>query len=123
MSGRLEGKVAIVTGAGTGLGEAIAHRFAREGAAVLVAGMPANGVHEVAAAIASTGSAAHAFAGDSSKEGAALACVAAAVERFGRLNVLVDNARVSWARRLPSKTTPSRPSTACSQRTAARPFS
>lgn len=39
MTGRLEGRMAIVTGAATGIGEAIAHKFAREGAKVVVAGL------------------------------------------------------------------------------------
>ncbi len=40
MDRRLEGKVAIITGAGTGIGEAIAHKFVKEGAAVVVNGLP-----------------------------------------------------------------------------------
>jgi 3-oxoacyl-ACP reductase-like protein len=39
MAGRLDGKIAIVTGAGTGIGEAIVHKFAREGAKVVAAGL------------------------------------------------------------------------------------
>jgi NAD(P)-dependent dehydrogenase (short-subunit alcohol dehydrogenase family) len=39
-NGRLEGKVAIITGAGIGIGEAIAHKFAKEGARVVVSGLP-----------------------------------------------------------------------------------
>ena len=51
MSRLLEGKVAIVTGAGTGIGEAIAHKFAKEGAKVVVNGLPDDPVEEVAKAI------------------------------------------------------------------------
>ncbi len=44
---RLEGKVAIITGAGTGIGEAIAHKFAKEGAAVVVNGLPEDPIEDV----------------------------------------------------------------------------
>jgi NAD(P)-dependent dehydrogenase (short-subunit alcohol dehydrogenase family) len=46
MAGRLDGKIAIVTGAGTGIGEAIAHKFAREGAKVVAAGLPEDPVDD-----------------------------------------------------------------------------
>jgi NAD(P)-dependent dehydrogenase (short-subunit alcohol dehydrogenase family) len=48
MDRRLEGKVAIITGAGTGIGEAIAHKFAKEGAAVVVNGLPEDPIEDVA---------------------------------------------------------------------------
>ena len=48
---RLEGKVAIITGAGTGIGEAIAHKFAWEGARVIVNGLPDDPIADVAKAI------------------------------------------------------------------------
>lgn len=49
--GRLENKVAIITGAGTGIGEAIAHKFVREGAHVIVSGLPDDPIEDVAKAI------------------------------------------------------------------------
>lgn len=48
MDRRLEGKVAIITSAGTGIGEAIAHKFAKEGAAVVVNGLPEDPIEDVA---------------------------------------------------------------------------
>lgn len=64
MSRLLEGKVAIVTGAGTGIGEAIAHKFAKEGAKVVVNGLPDDPVEEVAKAINDFGGEAIADRGD-----------------------------------------------------------
>jgi NAD(P)-dependent dehydrogenase (short-subunit alcohol dehydrogenase family) len=48
---RLKDKIAIVTGAGTGIGEAISYKFAREGAKLVLAGLPSDPVRDVAAAI------------------------------------------------------------------------
>jgi NAD(P)-dependent dehydrogenase (short-subunit alcohol dehydrogenase family) len=91
---RLKAKVAIVTGAGTGIGEAIAHKFAREGARVIVAGLPDDPVGDVAEAITAAGGEAEAFRGDLAEEAQASACVEAAVRRFGRLDILASNAGV-----------------------------
>lgn len=91
---RLKDKVAIITGAGTGIGEAIAHKFSREGARVLVAGLPSDPVRDVADAITALGGEAEAYLGDLAEEEAARACVALAVARFGRLDVLVNDAGV-----------------------------
>jgi NAD(P)-dependent dehydrogenase (short-subunit alcohol dehydrogenase family) len=89
---RLKGKIAIVTGAGTGIGEAIAHKFAYEGASVVVNGLPGDPVADVAATIERRGGAAIAVEADVAEESGAQACVQAAVDKFGRLDILVNNA-------------------------------
>lgn len=90
----LAGKVAIVTGAGTGIGEAIAHSFAREGARVLVAGLPRGPIEEVVTDLRAAGATAEAYCGDLSDEAHAEGAVARAVERFGHVDILVNNASV-----------------------------
>jgi NAD(P)-dependent dehydrogenase (short-subunit alcohol dehydrogenase family) len=90
----LEGKVAIVTGAGTGIGEAIAHKFAKEGAKVVVNGLPNDPVQDVAEAINEYGGVAIAYAGDVSEPSHAQSCIQAAIDAYGRLDVLVNNAGV-----------------------------
>jgi NAD(P)-dependent dehydrogenase (short-subunit alcohol dehydrogenase family) len=94
MTDRLKDKVAIVTGGGTGIGEAICHRFARDGAKVIVNGLPDDPIDDVAAAIGAEGGTAVAFAGDLSKETEARACVEEAIARFGKLDILVNNAGI-----------------------------
>jgi NAD(P)-dependent dehydrogenase (short-subunit alcohol dehydrogenase family) len=64
---RLRDKIAIVTGAGTGIGEAISHKFAREGAKLVLAGLPSDPVQDVAAAIVTDGGAAATHLGDLSE--------------------------------------------------------
>ncbi len=92
MADRLRGKVAIVTGAGSGIGRATALRFAAEGAAVVVNDLNADAAARVASEIESAGGRASAFAGDVSDPRRVEALVREASSRFGRLDVLVNNA-------------------------------
>jgi NAD(P)-dependent dehydrogenase (short-subunit alcohol dehydrogenase family) len=91
---RLEGKIAIVTGAGTGIGEAIGHKFAQEGAKLVLAGLSEDPVEDVAAAIAAEGGAAVACLGDLSEPEAARVCVDLGLRTYGRIDILVSNAGV-----------------------------
>jgi NAD(P)-dependent dehydrogenase (short-subunit alcohol dehydrogenase family) len=91
---RLKDKVALVTGAGTGIGEAIAHKFAREGARLMLAGLPSDPVREVAEAIVAHGGQAEVHLGDLAEEAEAQACVDATVSRFKRMDILVNNAGI-----------------------------
>ncbi len=90
----LEGKAAIVTGGGTGIGEAICMKFAHEGAKIIVNGLAGDPIEDVAAAIRSRGREAVAVAGDVSLEQQAKHCVEAAIEHFGKLDVLINNAGI-----------------------------
>ena len=89
MTGRLEGKVAIITGASTGLGPVMGARFVAEGAKVLLAARREELVQEAAAA---AGDGAIAMRADVTDEGDVAAMVARAVEEFGQVDVLCNNA-------------------------------
>lgn len=91
---RLQNKVAIVTGAGTGIGEAIAHRFAREGARLVLSGLPTDPVQDVAEAITNAGGQAVTYLGDLAEALCAQACVELALQTFGLLDILVNNAGI-----------------------------
>lgn len=89
---RLAGKVALITGGGTGIGRAIALAFAREGASVAVAGRRLEKLREVIGEIQKQGGAGLAMECDVSRAKDVERAVKGTVERFGRLNVLVNNA-------------------------------
>ncbi|MEH0934154.1 SDR family NAD(P)-dependent oxidoreductase [Micromonospora psammae] len=95
---RLDGRVALVTGGGRNIGLAIARRLAADGAAVAVNGVPAD---DLAVAVKDLGGDAAPFPADVSDPAAVEAMVAAVVDRYGRLDVLVNNAAVPMAGRVP----------------------
>src|SRR5687767_14542166 len=92
--GRLRGKVAIVTGAGTGIGRGIALAFAREGAAVVVANRNEENGRETVRQIGAAGGRAIFHRTDVSKDADCVAVVRAAIENYGALHVLVNNAGI-----------------------------
>jgi len=91
---RMQGQVAVVTGAASGLGRAIAMRYAAEGAAVVVADLDVAAGRPVVEAIEKAGGRALAVAMDVTDEAAVDRGVAATVEAFGRLDVMVSNAGI-----------------------------
>ena len=91
---RLDGKVAIITGAGSGIGREAALLFAREGARVIVAEVADDAGRRTVADIASAGGQAHFVHADVSKAADAESMVAAAEKTYGKLNVLFNNAGI-----------------------------
>ena len=91
---RLEGKVVVITGAGSGMGRVAAQMFAAEGAKVVVAEFDDNGGAETVRLVADAGGEASFTKTDVSREEDARAMIAAAVDRYGRLDVLYNNAGV-----------------------------
>jgi 3-oxoacyl-[acyl-carrier protein] reductase len=89
---RLEHKIAIVTGAGSGFGEEIAKRFAREGAAVIVNDLDGARAERVAKEVQAAGGHAKSCAGDVSKDADVSHLVAFALAGYGGLDIVVNNA-------------------------------
>lgn len=89
---RLEGRPAIITGAGTGIGRASALRFASEGAKVLVVGRTEATLDETVRLVRDAGGVAEAFVADATKEEQVAAAVAQCIDSFGGLEIFFANA-------------------------------
>jgi meso-butanediol dehydrogenase/(S,S)-butanediol dehydrogenase/diacetyl reductase len=97
---RLDGCIALVTGAGRGIGAAIALRYAAEGAVVVVADLDEANAIEVAEQVRSLGVVAESLALDVSEPAQSAAMIGHVMDRFGRLDILVNNAGVIRVRPL-----------------------
>lgn len=91
---QLDGKVAIITGAGSGMGKSMAELFAKEGAKVVAADINQDRLNDVVAAIKDAGNEAVAVVTNVTKEDDVVAMVQAAVDNFGHLDILVNNAGI-----------------------------
>ena len=94
--GTLDGKVALVTGAGRGIGAAIARKLAASGAKVVVSDLDPDPAAETAAAITGQGGSAVTLVGDVADTDFGARAVAAALEAFGDLDIIVNNAGYIW---------------------------
>ena len=92
MAGRLEGKVAIVSGGATGMGGAASRLFAAEGAKVAIIDRNESAARATAAEIVAAGGVAEAFVADVAEEADDIAAVAAAEKTFGPITVLFNHA-------------------------------
>src|SRR5215471_14711441 len=95
MAGRVEGKVALVTGGASGIGRATALTFAREGAKLVVADLNADGGHQTVHMITEQGGEAIFVKTDVSKAVEVQALISKAVETYGRLDCAHNNAGIS----------------------------
>jgi len=92
----LDGKVAIITGSGRGIGSAAARLFAAEGAAVVVSDLDPNPAEETAGAIRNVGGKAIVVAGDVTSEAFPAGLINATLENFGGIDIIVNNAGYTW---------------------------
>ena len=97
MGNRLSGKVAFVTGGSSGIGRSTAIRFAEEGAQVVICGRKLDALHEVVAAVEKLGGKIEAVQADVSHEAEITQAIEATAKKYGRLDILVNNAMAySW---------------------------
>src|ERR1700761_3369802 len=101
---KLQGKVAIITGAASGIGQATAFALAREGAAVVVADKNKPGAEETAAAIRAQSLAAIGVLVDVANEASVQALITETVMHFGRIDILFNNAGVVMVKPLEAMT-------------------
>jgi NADP-dependent 3-hydroxy acid dehydrogenase YdfG len=94
MTGKLTGKVVLITGASSGIGRASALALAQEGAYLVLSARRENRLQELAAAVQKAGGSSVIVTGDASEEETAQRCVAAALETFSRLDILINNVGV-----------------------------
>jgi len=94
--GTLEGKVALVSGSGRGIGQEIALKLAREGAKVVVNDLDAGPAEDTVAMIRQLGGQAQACVGSVTESGFAERFVGTAVDAFGGLDIIVNNAGYTW---------------------------
>ncbi|WP_135466826.1 SDR family oxidoreductase [Crenalkalicoccus roseus] len=97
--GRLQGRIAWITGAGSGIGEAAAERFAAEGAAVVITGRRRERLEQVAARIGARGGTAHVQPADLMRADQVRAVAGWIGETLGRLDILVNNAGLNITER------------------------
>ena len=96
MALKLEGKVALVSGSGRGIGREIALKLAAEGARVVINDLDADPARQTVADIAAVGGQAVACAGSVTEAGFAERFVGAALEAYGGLDIIVNNAGYTW---------------------------
>ncbi|WP_043362954.1 SDR family oxidoreductase [Belnapia sp. F-4-1] len=104
--GKLDGKIAWVTGAGSGIGEAVAERFAAEGAVTVITGRRAEKLEAVAGRIREAGGTAHVRPADLMKPAEVQRVADGIGQEFGRLDLLVSNAGLNVVERSWAKLTP-----------------
>jgi NAD(P)-dependent dehydrogenase (short-subunit alcohol dehydrogenase family) len=95
MGNRLEGRVAFITGGGSGIGKAIGEAFANEGARVVAAGLTLAKTEAVARGIEAAGGEALGVAVDVADKASVQAAIGQAIDRYGRIDILVNNAGLS----------------------------